>query len=213
MSERESQGPGERGPEAPGAQRETRVLPAALRDPIPVIVILSLAGIFDGISGNPIHSILLLVAAAALTRDAVRRRAAPAAPPRTAPELRLTPTITLAGIAFALVVGAFPRYTWQPTMAIALLGAAAIAVSWQGPLLTRPEPPAIEPFGAITWASVFIALGLWELAALLLQPSLTTDSYAHPTISFITDPVLASHAGRSILIALWLALGWFVIER
>ena len=57
----------------------------------------------------------------------------------------------------------------------------------------------------MAWVSLFIALGLWELSALLLQPTLTTDSYAHPTISVLTDPVLATHLGRSIALFAWLA--------
>jgi len=55
--------------------------------------------------------------------------------------------------------------------------------------------------------------GLWELTQLLLQPTLTTDSYAHPTISVLTDPVLASHVGRSILLFVWLAVGWFLVRE
>jgi hypothetical protein len=65
----------------------------------------------------------------------------------------------------------------------------------------------------VAWILVFVALGLWELTNLLLQPSLTTDSQAHPTLSVLTDPVLGSHLGRSIGLALWLGLGWFLVRR
>jgi hypothetical protein len=63
------------------------------------------------------------------------------------------------------------------------------------------------------WAAVFVALGLWELGAWLLQPSLTTGSPAHPTISILLDPLLGSHPGRSVGFAAWLALGWFLVRR
>ena len=63
----------------------------------------------------------------------------------------------------------------------------------------------------MAWAAVFVTLGLWELTQLLLQPTLTTDSYAHPTISVLSDPVLATHPGRSIALFVWLALGWFLV--
>jgi hypothetical protein len=46
-----------------------------------------------------------------------------------------------------------------------------------------------------------------------LQPSITTDSYAHPTISTLTDPVLAASPGRSLVLAAWLAFGWYLVER
>jgi hypothetical protein len=54
---------------------------------------------------------------------------------------------------------------------------------------------------------------LWELSSLLQQPTLTTSSYAHPTISTLTDPALSTWAGRSIVFAGWLGLGWFPVER
>jgi hypothetical protein len=60
---------------------------------------------------------------------------------------------------------------------------------------------------------VFVALALWELSALLLQPSLTTGSWAHPTISVLMDPILATHLGRSIVLSLWLASGGFLLQR
>jgi hypothetical protein len=56
-------------------------------------------------------------------------------------------------------------------------------------------------------------LGLWELTQLLLQPSLTTDSWRHPTISVLSDPILASHPGRTIGLILWLLFGWFLLDR
>jgi hypothetical protein len=48
---------------------------------------------------------------------------------------------------------------------------------------------------------------------LLEQPTMTTDSYAHPTISTLTDPLLSTWAGRSLVLAAWLGLGWFLVER
>ena len=55
----------------------------------------------------------------------------------------------------------------------------------------RRDVPPLDPIGAIAWVSAFVGLALWELAALLLQPSLTTDSQVHPTISVLTDPTMA----------------------
>ena len=58
-----------------------------------------------------------------------------------------------------------------------------------------------------------MAAGLWELSALVQQPSLTADSYAHPTISSLADPLLGSHPGRSLALAIWLGLGWLVVRQ
>ena len=88
-----------------------------------------------------------------------------------------------------------------------------VAIGWQGPLRRR-APLAGEPLRrAWLWAVVLVTGGLWELNSLLQQPHLTTDSYAHPTISALTDPLLASHPGRSIALGAWLVIGWFVVGR
>ena len=49
-----------------------RAIASALRDP--VAVILYLAGIFDWLSDNPVHSLVLFGAATALVWDSLRRR-------------------------------------------------------------------------------------------------------------------------------------------
>jgi len=48
---------------------------------------------------------------------------------------------------------------------------------------------------------------------LLQQPTLIASSYTHPTVSTLTDPVLAGWGGRSLLLAVWLLFGWFLVER
>jgi hypothetical protein len=187
-----------------------------LRDP--VVVFLLLAGFFDGISGNPIHSILLFSTAVALAWDgtARARSGGPAVMPRpaaTAGGRPLTPLVMLAALVYAGVVGSFGRYSWPATAAIVLPGALAIAAAWRGPTRGGPEPGNLDPAGATAWAALFVGLSLWELANLFLQPTLTTDSYAHPTLSVLTDPIIASHPGRSILLFAWLAFGWFLLGR
>lgn len=201
----------------------------------PVVPVLVAAGVMDAISGSPVgHGMMLVVVAIGLALDTVRRRSAqPAASaeveehggpdgvvvlaerpqPRTPAFLRLTPRLFLGGLAYAVIVGAFARYTWPVTVAVMAPGVAAIAISWRTPSLEEAESGQIERVGAVAWAAVFVALGLWELTALLLQPDLVTMSYAHPTISALMDPVLASHAGRSATLFVWLGLGWFLLER
>lgn len=206
----------------------------------PVVPVLVAAGVVDALSGGPMsHGVMLVVVALALALDTVRRRSAqPAASaeveehggpdvvvvlaerplPRTPAFLRLTPRLFLGGLAYAVVVGAFARYTWPVTVAVMAPGVAAIAMAWRAPSLEeaesgQAESGQIERVGALAWAAVFIALGLWELTALLLQPDLVTMSYAHPTISALMDPVLASYAGRSATLFVWLGLGWFLLER
>ena len=129
---------------------------------------------------------------------------------------RRRPALLAAGLAggalYAVVVGSFSRYSWPATVAVAGLGAAVVAVGWRGPRHTRPAPPRPPAVGLALWGAVFVAACLWELWSLLEQPNLATSSYAHPTISTLTDPVLSTSAGRSVVLAAWLGLGWFLVE-
>jgi hypothetical protein len=145
---------------------------------------------------------------------------APPAPIAGGPSARARrrrPALLAAGLAggvlYAVVVGSFSRYSWPATVAVAGLGAAVVAVGWRGPRHTRPAPPRPPAIGLALWGAVFVAACLWELWSLLEQPNLATSSYAHPTISTLTDPVLSTWAGRSIVLAAWLGLGWFLVER
>jgi hypothetical protein len=129
---------------------------------------------------------------------------------------RRRPALLAAGLAggalYAVVVGSFSRYSWPATVAVAGLGAAVVAIGWRGPRHTRPAPPRPPAVGLALWGAVFVAACLWELWSLLEQPNLATSSYAHPTISTLTDPVLSTWAGRSVVLAAWLGLGWFLVE-
>jgi len=193
------------------------------------VAILLLAGIFDGLSGNAIHSVLLFTTGIALSWDELLHgptRAGDTATLRSPPARRSDRILTLTGgqgarsalliaaaLGYAIVVGGFARYSWPATTAVIIPGAAALAVAWREPLGQESGPEKLDPLGTLAWAAVFVALSLWELISLLLQPSLTTDSYAHPTISVLTDPVLASHPGRTIVLVLWLAFGWFLLRQ
>jgi hypothetical protein len=117
------------------------------------------------------------------------------------------------GFLYAVVVGSFSRYSWPATVAVAGLGAVVVAIGWRGPRHTRPARPRPPLIGLALWGAVAVAACLWELWSLLEQPNLATSSYTHPTISTLTDPVLSTWAGRSIVLAAWLALGWFLVER
>jgi hypothetical protein len=181
----------------------------------PVVVILLLAGTFDWLSGNPIHSVLLFAVCLGLGRNAVLGEPGAGREPTLGlhAHTRLSPVAVLGAVAYVVVVGGFGRYSWPATVAVVVPAATVLALVWRGPPHLRPAPGRLDPGGALAWASVFLALALWELTELLLQPSLTTDSHAHPTLSVLTDPVLATHPGRSVALLLWLGFGWFLVKR
>ena|SRR2546427_4249025 len=219
MDER-PEGPAEASPlGAGGAPSSPAIAPGVLvaaRDP--VVIILLLAGIFDGLAGNLIHSVLLIAVGLALGREVAIGRGGPASVAGSAGTLAIAPLwppvlAILGAVAYAVIVGAFGRYSWPATLAVVLPGSVVLIVTWREKDYPRCDVPPLDAIGAIAWGSAFVGLALWELAALLLQPSLTTDSAAHPTISVLTDPLLATHPGRSIALLLWLGLGWFILQR
>jgi hypothetical protein len=195
---------------------------AGLRAPV-VWVLLAIA-YFTAISGKPVDGVLMLIVAAGLAWDAGRRalrhpgaESAPVARPAHRADgrrrLLLVSALLAAGAVYAAVVGSFSRYSWPATAGIIGLGAVVVLIGWHGPLRARPGGGRLPVAGTLAWIAVLVAGCLWELGALLQQPSLTTDSYTHPTVSTLTDPVLATGPGRAVVLLAWLAFGWYLVER
>ena len=117
------------------------------------------------------------------------------------------------GMVYAVVVGSFARFSWPATMAVVGLATLVVVIGWQGPVRARLDPGPLPKPGAALWGGVLLTGGLWELGSLAQQPGLDVTSYAHPTISALSDPVLASHPGRSVALAVWLLVGWYLVRR
>jgi len=222
---------GEAAQNPPVAQASTgspslgRAAAAGLRQPM--VAILLLIALFTAVSGKPLDGFLMLAVATLLIFDAARSRrqvsltgsrngasvAASADNRRRGPRRLLVRAAWLAAAAlYCVVVGSFRRYSWPATASVVALGCLMIAIGWQGPLARRHRSG--EPLRrAWLWAVVLVSGGLLELGSLLQQPHLTTDSYAHPTISALTDSVLASFPGRSAVLGGWLLTGWYLVSR
>ncbi|HDH26682.1 MAG TPA: hypothetical protein ENH00_10910 [Actinobacteria bacterium] len=206
-------------------------LGGALQDP--VIVILILAGIFDGLSGSPVHAILLIGVGLLLARTSTEGPAIQGpgsqvgdvggrdgryvgvrkalAEPAHVSERNAVGLVVV--VLYAAIVGGFERYSWPATLAVVVPGLLGLVLVWRESVVPGPEPAPISRRGARAWGTVFVALGLWELTNLLLQPSLEVGSHAHPTLSVLMDPILSLHVGRSISLFLWLAFGWYLVRR
>jgi hypothetical protein len=193
---------------------------AGLRAPV-VWVLLAIA-FFTSISGKPVDGVLMLIVAVGLAWDAGRRALrhpeTGEATTRTdrlpGRRRRFVVIALLAGaVVYAGVVGSFSRYSWPATAGIIGLGAVVVLIGWHGPVRARPDGGRLPVAGTLAWLAVLVAGCLWELSALLQQPSLTTDSSAHPTISTLTDPLLATSPGRSVVLLAWVAFGWYLVER
>ena len=181
--------------------------------PDPVIIVLLLIAFFSAISGKPLDGGLMLLVAAGLAWD-VRARSGPipaapaageppgapvpddAAAPRRGARLLVAVAAVAAGISYAIVAGSFSQFSWPATAAVVGVGALVVLAGWQPPGRPRPDGGPLPRTGVLLWGGVLVAGGLWELWSLFQQPAMDTTSYAHPTISALTDPVLAAQPGR-----------------
>src|SRR5579875_1289570 len=114
---------------------------------------------------------------------------------------------------YSLTFGSFPRYTWPTTFGVVGLGASVVIIGWGGPIRQREIPGKFGKSAALTWGTLLVVAGLWELGALLGQPNIDTGSYAHPTISTLADPLFTTSLGRSTVMMAWIGLGYFLVER
>jgi len=188
----------------------------------PVVWILLAIAFFTSISGKPVDGVLMLIVAVGLAWDAGRRalrhsaaEEAPARPAARTGGRRRFAVIALlaAAVVYAGVVGSFSRYSWPATAGIIGLGTIVVVTGWHRPVRARPDGGRLPRAGTLAWLAALVAGCLWELYALLQQPSLTTDSYAHPTISTLTDPLLATSPGRALVLLGWVAFGWYLVKR
>ena len=102
---------------------------------------------------------------------------------------------------------------------IGVWGALLAALGWSYAaivrrLVTRKPLPGLLLLGAagLTARTAVAALS-GSVFVYFLQPTLTTGSPAHPTISILLDPLLGSQPGRSVGFAAWLGLGWLLVRR
>jgi hypothetical protein len=195
-------------------------MPGGLGDP--VVVVLALAGFFDGLAGNPVHALVLIGAAGLLVwrpsdeaAESLRRPAGD----RPLWEWRgdtvrprWLPIAFAAAAAFAVVVGGLSRYTWPVTIAVIVPGVIALLVARNTPEAEGPEPE-IDRAGAAAWILLFVAFGVFELTNFLLQPSRLVGDYDHPTLSTLFNTYVTGHAGRSLALFAWLVTGWWLVER
>jgi hypothetical protein len=121
--------------------------------------------------------------------------------------------LLLGGLLYAVLAASFPRFSWPATVAVISLGAAVVLAGWRGPVRARPVVGRLPRRGLAAWGAVLAAGGMWELWSLFQQPGFSVTSYAHPTISALTDPVLAAEPGRAVVLAGWLLLGWYLVRR
>jgi hypothetical protein len=204
----------------------------------PIVAILLMIALFTVLAGKPLDGLLLGIVAIALAWDAgmaTRQHfvsAATGSPdrrqegagsawpdeaawrPRPGRPRRHHIAIGVTGaVIYSLTVGSFSRMSWPATAGVVGLGAGVVIIGWGGPTRQREVSRPLSRTGVLSWVSLLLAACLWELGALFGQPTLAQSSYAHPTISTLTDPLLGSSLGRTAALIGWIALGSFLVER
>lgn len=125
----------------------------------------------------------------------------PAAPKRS------TPGPWDALLVLYAVLAALCRPLTAPAAAAVLMpGLALLALMvWRVP---ARRPADFERSAALTWLALALLLGGWEATTLVWG----NDS-AHPTLSRLLDPVLATYPGRLLGWLGWLAMGRWLVTR
>jgi hypothetical protein len=200
-----------------------------LRDPVAWILVI--AGIVELLSGGTAaRGAILFAGAALIMADRIRLvvararartgsgfpgRALTATRPRFSPaplqaalESRRWMGVTLVAALAAALLGV---HTLPLTAVTGFVGIVAVGWAW----LTQPEDTTVQVSsrGLLIWGGVLLVLGLWELRALLGQPTLAESSYNSPTISYLLDPFFATYAGRVVGLGLWAWAGRSLIRR
>lgn len=111
-----------------------------------------------------------------------------------------------------LVVAVFDSQSLPMTAVVS--GAGVLAVGWAWLTVAGTEAPeAIALGGLLLWGAAFLLLGLWELTALLGQPSFSETSRDSPTLSYLVGPMLDTYPGRVVGLGLWALAGRGLIRR
>lgn len=113
-------------------------------------------------------------------------------------------------VGYGLLVGRWELASAPVILAVAIPGLLILPLAWRvGP----PRPDGRAGPGKWVWAGVMVLICLWELVSFLAQPDPRTDSYDHPTLSAILNPLFQSTPVRTLVLIAWLAIGLWLARR
>ncbi len=112
-------------------------------------------------------------------------------------------------LGYGLLVGQWALASAPVIIAVAIPGLLILPLAW------RVGPPRANraPRTKWVWAGVMILVCLWELISFLSQPDPQTDSYDHPTLSAILNPMFQHEPFRVVVLIAWLAIGFWLARR
>lgn len=186
----------------------------------PAFVIILIVATVHVVRGAPADAVLTYAVAAALLveqlwlRGRADRRAPAGLTPAARWPLAEAAAVLVVAAAFGSLAGRWELYDWRLKVATAVPGLlVALLIFTRRP----PEPAAVSlarpaPHGWL-WPAVGVAICLQELASFVQQPDPQTGSDAHPTVSYLLEPLLQSPLVRGCVLAGWLIAGYYLVRR
>ena|SRR5689334_1864869 len=108
-------------------------------------------------------------------------------------------------VGYAALAALCRPLTVAAAVAVVLPAIALVAVAGR----RRPPPRAVLARRQVApWAALVAAVAAWEATALLWG-----NDAAHPTLSLMLDPVLATYLGRVVGWIGWLGVGRWLVNR
>lgn len=181
----------------------------------PASVVILLASIVHILRRDALDTALFLGTLALIGVDATRPLRDPMPGGTTGPSGRRSLVVAGVCAGYGLLVGAMPRAGCATMTALAIPGVLAlVAVLATGSTTSEPlhAEPSTRPPRWWLWLVVALAVAGWELTAFLSQSNADTPSYAHPTLSTIGEPLLDASWVRMVVLASWLAAGWWLVR-
>lgn len=123
-------------------------------------------------------------------------------------------TVLAVSVVYAVAVFPLSRTGYPMRAAVAVPGILALAAVWR--TLGRravPVPAGRQPRAWLVWPSLLVVGAVFELLNFAQQPDVETDSWAHPTVSAVVDPLLAGHGTRAVAAGLWVAAGFWLVAQ
>jgi hypothetical protein len=108
-------------------------------------------------------------------------------------------------VGYAVLAALCRPLTVEAAVAVALPAVAlAVLAARRGP----PRGVVLAPRHVAPWVGLLVLFGAWELTA-----ALWGNDAAHPTLSLLLDPVLATYPGRVVGWVVWLGVGRWLVTR
>jgi hypothetical protein len=179
---------------------------------LPILIII-IAGLFHLGRGAEVDGLVFVTIGVALVISELRDRSSPPVRREVEHESLGLSWILLGAlvcVGYGVLVGRWAPASATVVLAVSVPGLLILPLAWRVGPVGRVAGPGRAGW---VWAVVMMLVCLWELISFLSQPDPSTDSYDHPTLSAILNPLFGSATVRSVVLIAWLAIGLWLARR